>query len=114
MVAEYACPMHRWHRVVNSDAISFTLRFHQQFADTFKFERLEGCAHVARRLRVGHVRIKERIHPEDIRVQDVVNRRLPDGVLHRGTVRAVARPESDHGVGLGEGTVHVPLVSAVV
>src|SRR5436189_6464198 len=99
---------------MNSNTILLTYRLHEELADALELERLESHAHVSRRLRIGQVRIEERIHPEDIRVQDVVNRRLPDGVLHRGTVRAVARPESDHGVGLGEGTVHVPLVSAVV
>ena len=99
---------------MDGDAVLLPRGLHQELADALELQRLESHAHVSRRLRIGQVRIEERIHPEDIRVQDVVNRRLPDGVLHRGTVRAVARPESDHGVGLGEGTVHVPLVSAVV
>ena len=43
-----------------------------------------------------------------------MNGRRPNGVLDGNSVRAVARPESNHGLRLGKGAMKVPLVTAVI
>src|SRR5262245_48239350 len=84
VLAENGRTVHGSHGVVNGNTVLKALGLHQKFSDSFKLQRLKGCTHVARRFRVGQVRVKERIHPEDIREKYIIDSRCPDSVLHGG------------------------------
>src|SRR6185369_7658770 len=47
-------------------------------------------------------------------MQDVMNRGGPDCVLNRESMRSISGPKANHCVRLGEGAMHVPLITAVV
>ena len=102
------------HRVVDGDAVVEPLRLHQQAADTLETQRLERLPEVAARAGERHVGVDDRGAPEELRVEDTLQRRRPHLVLHRGAAAPVAGPEADARVGLCERAVDVPLVSARV
>ena len=106
--------MHRRHRVVDGHAVVEALRLHQESADPLEAQRAESLAEIAAGAREGHVGVDDRRAPEQLRVQDALQRRRPHLVLHRRTAAPVAGPEADAGVRLREGAVDVPLVAAGV
>src|SRR3954447_24638987 len=47
-------------------------------------------------------------------MQDVMNRRCPNRVLNRESMRAISCPKANHRVRLREGAMYVPLIAAIV
>src|SRR6476659_6836900 len=47
-------------------------------------------------------------------MQNVMNRRGPDRVLNCEAMRSISSPKANHRVWLREGSMHVPLITAVV
>src|ERR1044071_3014111 len=63
---------------------------------------------------MSQVGIEKRVHPENIRVQHVINCRGPDRVLNGQSMRSVSGPKANHRVWFRERSMHVPLMAAVV
>src|SRR5215218_8371911 len=60
------------------------------------------------------IRIQKRVHPENIRMQDVMNRGGPNRVLNCESMRSISGPKANHRVWLREGPMHVPLITAII